>query len=142
MERKCQTRNILWRSFLTLTLFAISDSIALRLDDSQVRYIPLTRKNLDGGFRFLRRDNFRFEKEISELNELRYRFRRSNEGSFRVHNKTKISEEFELTGDNHTVAFLHWSGKNSSVSFVACYNYACNMAHIVNLAKSCSAVLI
>lgn len=131
MERKCQTWDIFWRSFLTFTLFAITNCIAFRLDDSQsaVKLIPLTRVNHNGGYRFHRGNNFQFEREIKELNELRYRFRRSTGGSVRVHNNTRITEEFELDGDNHTVAFLHWSGKDSSVSFIACYNATCYGAH-------------
>lgn len=118
MECRWQVGNILWRFCLTLTLLTITDSIAFRLDDtkSTVKHIPLTKVDPDGGFGFLQGAGFQFERELKELNNFRYRFRRSAKESLRVHNRTKISEEFELKGDNHTVAFLHWSGKNSPVS--------------------------
>lgn len=104
------------RFLLTLMLLAITTSDAFRLRDlkNTVQHIPLKRVNPNGGFRFLEGPDFHFDKELRELNE--FRVRRSAEGSLRVHNHTKITEEFELTGDIHTVAFLHWSGKKSPVS--------------------------
>lgn len=105
------------RYLLTLTLLTITVSNGFHLSDlkNTIQHIPLTRESPDRGFRFLRGADFHFDKEIQELNH--FRARRSAEDSVRVHNRTKITEEFELTGDNHTVAFLHWSGKKSPVSY-------------------------
>ncbi|KAJ7370362.1 VPS10 domain-containing receptor SorCS1 [Desmophyllum pertusum] len=81
-----------------------------------MKRIPLSRVNPDGGFRFLEGADFQFYKEVRELIE--FRVRRSAEESVRSHNRTKITDEFELTGDNHSVAFLHWSGERSSVIYI------------------------
>lgn len=117
MESRWQVGDILCRFLLTLTLLTITVSNAFHLSDikNTIQHIPLTRESPDRGFRFLRGADFHFDKEIQELNH--FRARRNAEDSVRVHNRTKITEEFELTGDNHTVAFLHWSGKKSPVSF-------------------------
>lgn len=108
---------MLWRFLLTFTLLTIAVCDAFRLRDGKttMKRIPLSRVNPDGGFRFLEGADFQFYKEVRELNE--FRVRRSAEESVRSHNRTKITDEFELTGDNHSVAFLHWSGERSSVSF-------------------------
>ena len=97
--------------FLT---FTVSNAFRLHDLNNKIQHIPLTRASPDSGFRFLRRPDFHFDKELHELND--YRMRRSVKDSVGMQNSTKITEEFELTGDNHTVAFLHWSGEKSPVS--------------------------
>ena len=121
MESFGQVGHILCRFLLTATLLTITTCDAFRLRDlkNTVQHIPLKRVNPDGGFRYLGGAHSHFDEELKELHE--YRVRRSAEGSLRVHNHTKITEEFELKGDNHTVAFLHWAGKKSPVS---CYVFA------------------
>lgn len=116
MESRWQDPHILCRFLLTLTLLTITVSNAFHLRDLEktIQHIPLTRESPDRGFRFLRGADFHFDRELAELNN--FRVRRNAEDSLRVHNRTKITEEFELTGDNHTVAFLHWAGEKSSVS--------------------------
>jgi len=116
MESCWQVGHILCRFLLTLTLLAIITCDAFRLRDlkNTVQHIPLKRVTREGVFRYLGGADPHFDKELKELHE--FRVRRRAEGSLRVHNHTKITEEFELEGDNHTVAFLHWAGKNSSVS--------------------------
>ncbi|XP_078357974.1 VPS10 domain-containing receptor SorCS1-like [Oculina patagonica] len=118
MESRWQVGGILCRYLLTLTLLTITLSNAFHLSDikNTIQHIPLSRESPDRGFRFLRGADFHFDKELQELNH--FRARRSAEDSVRVHNRTKITEEFELTGDNHTVAFLHWSGKKSPVIYI------------------------
>ena len=116
MESWWQVGHILCRFLLILALFTITNGDAFRLRDlkNTIQHIPLKRVTPEGGFRYLGGTNSHFDKELKELHE--FRVRRSAEGSLRAHNHTKITEEFELKGDNHTVAFLHWAGKNSSVS--------------------------
>ena len=118
MESCWQVGHILCRFLLTLALLTITTCDAFRLRDlkNTIQRIPLKRVTPEGGFRYLPLGgaNSHFDKELRELHE--FRVRRSTEGSLRVHNHTTITEEFELKGDNHTVAFLHWAGKNSSVS--------------------------
>ena len=118
MEPCLQVGHILCRFLLTLTLLTITTCDAFRLRDlkNTVQHIPLKRVTREGVFRYLGGADSHFHRELKELHG--FRVRRSAEGSLRVHNHTKITEEFELKGDNHTVAFLHWAGKNSSVSQV------------------------
>lgn len=117
MESRLKAADILWHLLLAWTLLTITVSNAFRLRDlkNTIQHIPLTRASPDGGFRFLEGQDFHFDKEMRELNN--FRVRRSVKDSVRARNRTKITEEFELKGDNHTVAFLHWSGKKSPVSF-------------------------
>lgn len=116
MEVYLQVRHILCRFLLTLMLFTITTCNAFRLRDlkNTVQHIPLKRVNPKGGFRYLGGADLHFDKEMKELFE--FRVRRSVGNSLRVHNNTTITEEFELAGDNHSVAFLHWAGKKSPVS--------------------------
>ena len=104
-----------------VTLLTISTSSAFRFDDivtrGRIKDIPLTRTRPDGRFRFLREADFQqFDKELRESHDAlgHDRLRRSVDDALRRHNQS-IADEFELKGDNHTVAFLHWAGKNSSV---------------------------
>ena len=116
MESRWKAADILWHLLLIWTLLTITVSDAFRLRDlkNTIQHIPLTRASPDRGFRFLKGPDFHFDKELHELNN--FRARRSVKDSVRAQNRTKITEEFELKGDNHTVAFLHWSGKKSPVS--------------------------
>lgn len=116
MESCWRVGHILCHFLLTLALLTIPTCDAFRLRDlkNTIQHIPLKRVTPEGGFRYLGGANSYFDKELKELHE--FRVRRSAEGSLRVHNHTKITEEFELKGDNHSVAFLHWAGKSSSVS--------------------------
>lgn len=116
MEVYLQVGHILCRFLLTLMLFTITTCNAFRLRDlkNTVQHIPLKRVNPKGGFRYLGGADLHFDKEMKELFE--FRVRRSVGNSLRVHNNTTITEEFELAGDNHSVAFLHWAGKKSPVS--------------------------
>lgn len=99
-------------------------SSAIRVDDiiyGRVKHIPLKRTQ-PGKFGFLREADFeKFGKELAELHN--DRAKRSVEDTVRQTNRSMI-EEFELKGDNHSVAFLHWAGKKSSVGcFVRIFVY-------------------
>ena len=116
-------------SSLIGTLLTISFTSAFRLNDvidGRLKHIPLERTRPDGRFGFLRgKDLEQFDKELRQLfiddgAEDHTRLRRSVDGTVRSHNHT-IIDEFELKGDNHSVAFLHWAGKKSSVGIL--HNY-------------------
>lgn len=113
-------------SSLIGTLLTISFTSAFRLNDvidGRLKHIPLKRTRTDGRFGFLRGKDFeQFDKELRQLfiddgAEDHTRLRRSVDGTVRSHNRT-IIDEFELKGDNHSVAFLHWAGKKSSVGIL------------------------
>ena len=113
-------------SSLIGTLLTISFTSAFRLNDvidGRLKHIPLKRTRPDGRFGFLRGKDFeQFDKELRQLfiddgAEDHTRLRRSVDGTVRSHNRT-IIDEFELKGDNHSVAFLHWAGKKSSVGIL------------------------
>ncbi|CAH3014982.1 unnamed protein product [Porites evermanni] len=113
-------------SSLIGTLLTISFTSAFRLNDvidGRLKHIPLKRTRPDGRFGFLRGNDFeQFDKELRQLfiddgAEDHIRLRRSVDGTVRSHNRT-IIDEFELKGDNHSVAFLHWAGKKSSVIYI------------------------
>ncbi|XP_068742839.1 VPS10 domain-containing receptor SorCS1-like isoform X2 [Montipora capricornis] len=95
-----------------------SVSSAIRIDDiirGTVKHIPLKR-NQPYKFGFFREADFeRFDKEMVELHN--DRLKRSVEDSVQQSNHS-IIHEFELKGDNHSVAFLHWAGKKSSVIYI------------------------
>ena len=75
----------------------------------------MKRTKPDGRFGFLRGADFQqFDKELTEIHDDFHRVKRSVDDAVRHSNRT-IIDEFELKGDNHTVAFLHWAGKKSSV---------------------------
>jgi len=105
---------------LTVTLLTITASSAVRLDDiiyGRIKHIPLKRTKPDGRFGFLREADFQqFDKELKELHS-DSRARRSVDDAVRSSNRATI-HEFELKGDNHTVAFLHWAGKKSPVIYI------------------------
>lgn len=115
MECRC-TRSVsfLFVVFLTVASLTIPVTGTVRINDviyGREKHIPLKRTNIDGRFGFLREADFeQFDKELTELHG--DRARRSVDDSVR---RSNITEEFELKGDNHSVAFLHWAGKNSSV---------------------------
>lgn len=102
---------------LTVALLTITASSAVRLDDiiyGRIKHIPLKRTKPDGRFGFLREADFQqFDKELKEIHS-DSRVRRSVDDAVRNSNRATINE-FELKGDNHTVAFLHWAGKKSPV---------------------------
>lgn len=113
-------------SSLIGTLLTISFTSAFRLNDvidGRLKHIPLKRTRPDGRFGFLRGKDFeQFDKELRQLfiddgAEDHIRLRRSVDGTVRSRNGT-IIDEFELKGDNHSVAFLHWAGKKSSVGIL------------------------
>lgn len=123
MESYSRIVDFLFLVALTIALLTISACSAFRLDDINVhgtlRQIPLQRKKPDGGFGFLRKtDSQQFDKELRELYDDFHRVRRSVDDAVRSHNGS-IIDEFELKGDNHTVAFLHWAGKKSPVRILA-----------------------
>ena len=117
MERRCiRTVSFLFVVFLTIASLTISVTGTVRINDviyGREKYIPLKRTKIDGRFGFLREADFeQFDKESTELHGDRVR-RNVDDSAVR---RSNITEEFELKGDNHSVAFLHWAGKNSSVS--------------------------
>lgn len=100
---------------LYFVVSTISVSSAIRIDDilyGRVKHIPLKRTQ-PGKFGFLRgADLDKFGNELAELHN--DRAKRSVEDTVRQTNGSLITE-FELKGDNHSVAFLHWAGKKSTV---------------------------
>lgn len=100
---------------LYFVLSTISVSSAIRIDDilyGRVKHIPLKRTQ-PGKFGFLRgADLDKFGNELAELHN--DRAKRNVEDTVRQTNDSLITE-FELKGDNHSVAFLHWAGKKSTV---------------------------
>ena len=111
---------------LAVTLLTISVSSAFRVDEiinGRQKYIPLKRTKPDGRFGFLREADFQqFDKELTEMHGDFHRVRRSVDDAVRHSNRSMI-DEFELKGDNHTVAFLHWAGQKSSVGIMPKLSY-------------------
>ncbi|XP_067035186.1 VPS10 domain-containing receptor SorCS1-like [Acropora muricata] len=103
---------------LYFVVSTISVSSAIRIDDilyGRVKHIPLKRTQ-PGKFGFLRGDDLdKFGNELAELHN--DRAKRSVEDTVRQTNGSLITE-FELKGDNHSVAFLHWAGKKSTVIYI------------------------
>lgn len=103
---------------LCVMSLTFSVSSAIRIDDiirGTVKHIPLKR-NQPYKFGFFREADFeKFDKEMVELHN--DRLKRSVEDSVQQSNRS-IIHEFELKGDNHSVAFLHWAGKKSSVIYI------------------------
>ena len=121
MEFRKLTVEFFFLVSLTVTLLTISITSAFRLDDiiirGRIKDIPLTRTRPNGRFSFLRGADYQqFDKELRQLHDSlgHDRLRRSVDDALRRHNQSMI-DEFELKGDNHTVAFLHWAGKKSPV---------------------------
>ncbi|XP_031549570.1 VPS10 domain-containing receptor SorCS1-like [Actinia tenebrosa] len=114
--------------YLTLlfTLLLIYEATSLLHDDiSGFKYIVLDKKSNNAAFYSSLFKNGKIDQ--NKLTSLSTRGKRSLTDSPILYSsnssRSGLATEYEFHGDNHSVAFLHWSGSRSQVIFIFTSNY-------------------